>query len=92
MHLRSDVMAPPAAGLDWSQRAKRILKAEMQRKGVTYKELAEALRARGAGASANEANIRNQINRGGFAAGFFIECCLAMGSYVVRLGEPLEEG
>lgn len=85
-------MAPPDVMKDWSQRAKRILKAEMQRRGVTYKELAEALRARGAGVSANEANIRNQINRGGFSAGFFIECCLAMGSYVVRLGEPSEDG
>lgn len=82
-------MAPP--GQDWSQRAKRILKAEMQRRGVSYKELAETLRERGAGAGANEANIRNQINRGGFSAGFFIECCLAMGSYVVRLGEPSDE-
>ncbi|MBG7615329.1 hypothetical protein IWC96_08540 [Brevundimonas sp. BAL450] len=60
----------------------------MQRRGVSYKELAEMLRARGANTSANEANIRNQINRAGFSAGFFIECCLAMGSYLVRLGEP----
>jgi hypothetical protein len=84
-------MADTAAAIEWTQRAKRILKAEMQRRGVSYKELAEALRARGAGSSANEANVRNQINRGGFSAGFFIECCLAMGSYVVRLGEPLED-
>lgn len=81
---------------DWLKtthlRARRIVKAEMQRRGVSYKELAEALRARGAGISANEANIRNQINRGGFSASFFVECCLAMGSYVVRLGEPEEEG
>lgn len=84
-------MADTAAAIEWTQRAKRILKAEMQRRGVSYKELAEALRARGAGNSANEANIRNQINRGGFSAGFFIECCLAMGSFVVRLGEPSDE-
>ena len=85
-------MAPPTTGVEWTQRAKRILKAEMHRRGVSYKELAEALRARGAGPTANEANIRNQINRGGFGAGFFIECCLAMGSYVVRLAEPEEDG
>lgn len=83
-------MPPPLSQKDSSQQAKRILKAEMQRRGVTYKELAEALRERGSGASANEANIRNQINRGGFSATFFVECCLAMGSYVVRLGEPSE--
>ncbi|WP_291539297.1 DUF6471 domain-containing protein [Brevundimonas sp.] len=81
-------MAGPTAGNDTTLKAKRILKAEMQRRGFTYKDLAEALRQRGAGPAANEANIRNQINRGGFGAGFFIECCLAMGSYVVRLGEP----
>lgn len=84
-------MAPPTTGKDWAQRAKRILKAEMQRRGVSYKDLADLLRERGAGAAANEANIRNQINRGTFSAAFFIECCLAMGSYLVRLGEPGEQ-
>lgn len=84
-------MAPPTASKDWTQRAKRILKAEMQRRGVSYKELADLLRERGAGSAANEANVRNQINRGAFSAAFFIECCLAMGSYLVRLGEPGEE-
>lgn len=84
-------MVATAAAIEWQQRAKRLLKAEMQRRGVSYKELADRLQERGAGASANEANIRNQINRGGFSAAFFIECCLAMGSYVVRLGEPLDE-
>jgi len=83
-------MATPATPKEYAQMGKRILKAEMQRRGVTYKELAQALQERGHGASANEANIRNQINRGGFSAAFFIECCLAMGSYVVRLGEPSE--
>lgn len=85
-------MAPPSTGKEWAQRAKRILKAEMHRKGVSYKELAELLRQRGAGSAANEANVRNQINRGTFSAAMFIECCLAMGSYVVRLGEPGEDG
>lgn len=84
-------MAERTADNEWAQRAKRILKAEMQRRGVSYKDLAEMLRARGAGSSANEANIRNQVNRAGFSAGFFIECCLAMGSYLVRLGEPGED-
>lgn len=81
----------PKPGKDIANRAKRFLKAEMERKGVSYKELAEALRERGAGAGANEANVRNQINRGVFSAAFLIECCLAMGSYVVRFGEPGQE-
>lgn len=81
----------PETPKEYAQMGKRILKAEMQRRGVSYKELALALQERGHGASANEANIRNQINRGGFSAAFFIECCLAMGSYVVRLGEPSED-
>ncbi|MFT4254154.1 MAG: DUF6471 domain-containing protein [Caulobacter sp.] len=81
-------MARPQTPKEYAQTGKRILKAEMQRKGVSYKELAFALQERGHGPSANEANIRNQINRGGFSAAFFVECCLAMGSYVVRLGEP----
>ncbi len=83
-------MSKPLTPQEHTQMGKRLLKAEMQRKGVSYKELAEKLRERGHGASANEANIRNQINRGGFSAAFFIECCLAMGSYVVRLGEAEE--
>ncbi len=83
-------MTPPIDPKVFTEQAKRILKSEMQRRGVSYKELAEALQRRGHGASANEANIRNQINRGTFSAAFFIECCLAIGSYIVRLGEPAE--
>ncbi len=68
-----------------SERAKRLIKSELKRKGFTYAALAEALRARGI--METEAKIRNKVSRGSFTAAFMIECLDAIGSKSINLSE-----
>lgn len=63
--------------------AKGILRAEIKRRNLDYGELAEKLRAHGI--SENARNLSNKIARGGFTAGFFISCLIAIGCHTVRL-------
>lgn len=57
---------------EWAIKAKNILKAELKRKGIGYRELAERLRAMGT--EMGEQSLNNKISRGGFSAAFFLEC------------------
>lgn len=71
--------------MDWQAHVKGILKAELKRKNVSYRELAEKLTAMGIPES--EANIANKISRGGFTAVFFVQCFTAIGAHTIRLHE-----
>ena len=71
---------------DWNGEAKGILKAEITRRHLTYKDLVDKLAA--VGVAETEANLRNKISRGGFSAGFFVSCLVAIGAHSVRLHEP----
>ena len=71
---------------DWQARVKGILKAELKRRNVSYKDLVERLAA--VGVSETEPNIRTKISRGGFTAVFFVQCLVAIGAHTVRLEEP----
>jgi hypothetical protein len=68
---------------EWEQRVKGLLKAELKKRGLGYRELAEKLEALGIHDS--ERNIANKISRGGFTAVFFVQCMIAMGASEVRL-------
>ncbi|MDF1750058.1 MAG: DUF6471 domain-containing protein [Alphaproteobacteria bacterium] len=71
------------ADKEWQDRVKGILKAELKRRNVGYKELAERLEAMGV--HETERNINNKISRGGFTAVFFIQCLEAIECQTVRL-------
>ena len=49
---------------DWNAEAKGILKAEIARRHLTYRDVVEKLAA--IGEKETEANLRNKISRGGF--------------------------
>lgn len=68
---------------EWSDRVKGLLKAELKRRNIGYRELAEKLTA--IGIPETERNIANKISRGGFTAAFFIQCLTAIGADSVRL-------
>jgi len=68
---------------DWQAHVKGILKAELKRKDISYKELADKLHA--VGVKENDANIRTKISRGGFTAVFFIQCLEAIGCRTLHL-------
>jgi hypothetical protein len=68
---------------EWQNRTKGILKAELKRRNMGYRELAEKLSA--IGVSETERNIANKISRGGFTAVFFLQCLDAIGATELRL-------
>lgn len=70
---------------EWADDAKRLLRAEMTRRGVTYDNLAEKLSAIGINDSA--VNIRNKVARGRFSATFLLQCLTAIGARSLRIIE-----
>ena len=70
---------------EWQARVKGLLKSELKRRNVSYKELASRLEA--VGIHETERNINNKISRGGFTATFFVQCLLAVGCQSVRLAD-----
>ena len=71
--------------IDWGARVKGLLKAELKRRNMGYRELAERLaelRIR-----ETEHNLANKISRGSFTAVFFVQCLVAIGCHTVRLDD-----
>ena len=68
---------------EYGERAKRLLRGEMVRRGVTYEMLSERLG--GAGVPDTPVNLRNKISRGKFSAGFLLAACEVMGADNIRL-------
>jgi len=64
-------------------RVKGVLKAELARRNLTYKDLAERLRAMGV--EETDRNISNKISRGSYTAAFFFQCMDAMGVTTIHL-------
>ena len=69
----------------WVEHAKSLLKAELKRRNVSYRELAERLTALGSPDS--ERNLANKISRGGFTAAFFLQCMAAAGVKNLQLDD-----
>jgi hypothetical protein len=69
---------------EWAEETKRLLRAEMVRRGVTYEDLAERLA--GIGVQDTAVNLRNKVARGRFSAVFLVQCLEAMGARSLRLG------
>jgi len=68
---------------DWTAYTKGLLRAEMARRQITYKLLAEKLGD--LGIIETEANLRNKISRGSFTAAFLVQCLASMGVTTLRL-------
>jgi Domain of unknown function (DUF6471) len=63
---------------DWDQEAKLLLKAELARRGVTYRALSEKLEV--LGISETEGAIASKISRGRYSMVFFLQCMNAVGA------------
>jgi hypothetical protein len=70
---------------EWAEETKRLLRAEMARRGVTYEDLAERLA--GIGVQDTSVNLRNKVARGRFSALFLVQCLSAMGARTLRIEE-----
>jgi hypothetical protein len=68
---------------EWQERVKNILKAELTRRNVSYKALADLLGK--IGVKDTERNISNKISRGSFTAAFFVQCLDAIGCHTLHL-------
>lgn len=69
--------------IDWTARAKGVLRSEMARKGMSYADLVNALAE--TGVKESEANLRNKVSRGSFTAAFLLQCMSAMGVKTLHL-------
>lgn len=67
----------------WEAEARRILKAELARQGLTYKALVSRLQA--IGVKDDDRAISNRISRGKFQFTFFLQCMRAIGVVEVDL-------
>ena len=74
---------PKAKSKDWKARVKGILKGELKRRDLSYRDLAERLHA--IGVKDSERNISNKIARGSFTAVFFVQCMEAIGCRTIHL-------
>lgn len=70
---------------EWANRARRFVKAELKRAEVSYAELAQRLKEHGL--EETEASITAKLNRGTFAATFFLATMIAIGREQVNLAD-----
>lgn len=64
-------MGASAKEKEWADKARRFIKAELKRAGITYAELAQRLNEHGF-AGETEASVNSKLVRGTFAASFFL--------------------
>lgn len=78
---------------DWNEQAKRLLKSELVRRGITNDELVGLLG--GIYVEETKASIDSKISRGTFSAAFLLQCLNAIGckSFVseIQVLELVEE-
>lgn len=72
-----------------AEEARRILRAEMERRGYTFTRLSEKLAADGQGMAEAPQALTNKVNRGRFTFAFFLRAMRAMGATTVSVG-PIE--
>lgn len=70
---------------EWQKKVKGLLKSELKRRHIGYKELADKLEA--VGVKDSERNIANKLARGSFTAVFLIQCLEAIGCHTLRLDD-----
>ena len=68
---------------EWSDRARRYLKAELRRADVSYKELVRRLHEHGI--EETESSVTSKLARGTFAVSFFLACLAVLEIEGVRL-------
>jgi hypothetical protein len=68
---------------DWNSEAKAILKAELARKEIGYKQLSRLLEQ--IGVTETPSAITNKMSRGTFSFVFFLQCMKAIGRVHVQI-------
>lgn len=68
----------------WQNRARGLLKAELARQNLGYKDLAKRLAK--IGVKESPQSLANKMSRGGFSAAWLLQCLHALGCKEIRLG------
>lgn len=63
--------------LDWNEQAKRLLKSELVRRGVSNDDLVNRLQS--LGIEETKASVESKISRGTFSAAFLLQCLNVIG-------------
>ena len=63
--------------MSWEEEASRILRAEVVRRGLTYRQL--SVRLQHLSVFESERAIANKLSRGTFSFVFALQCCKALG-------------
>jgi len=71
---------------DWYLEARKVLKSELVRQGVTYPQL--SVRLEGIGVYESPKAITNKLSRGSFSAVFFLQCLWSLGVTEAHIGKP----
>lgn len=74
-----------------AEEAKRILRAEMERRGFTYKRLVATLELMPGETQESLQSLINKVNRGRFSFAFMLRICRAMGMSTLNIA-PLFDG
>ena len=69
--------------MEWEAKAKRLLNAELKRRGVSYAQLVDKMTE--IGVVDSEPNVRNKLFSGKFTAVFMLQCLEAIGTSSLRL-------
>ena len=77
--------------VDWNDKAKRLLRSELVRRGISHEQLVELLAE--SDVFETKASIDSKISRGTFSAAFLIQCLQAIGckSFVPEISADLVE-
>lgn len=62
---------------DWNEQAKRLLKSELVRRGISNDDLVNRLLT--IGVEETKASVESKISRGTFSAAFLLQCLNAIG-------------
>lgn len=77
--------------IDWNDKAKRLLRSELVRRGISHEQLVKLLSE--INVFETKASIDSKISRGSFSAAFLIQCLLAIGckSFVPEISADMVE-
>lgn len=67
----------PMKPIDWNDHSKRLLKAELVKRGISHEEL--AFRLQEIGLNETKSSIDSKISRGTFSASFLVQCLHVIG-------------
>ena len=69
--------------VNWNDKAKRLLKSELVKRGVSNSDLALMLNKMGI--EETKASIDSKISRGKFSACFLLQCLTVIGCYKIEI-------